>query len=238
MRMFSVDRTRVNRRGRLRLTIGHYLTTVERLWQPPRCVFCGAPGGLVFGMPLDLCEPCKASLPSDVSAAPRSLARSAWVLSPYAYAHPVDHLVRSLKFRGELAPARIAGLLLAEARSQCEERQLPHAIVPVPLHPTRLRLRGFNQSLAIAHFAGRALNIPVDSRVLERCVLTAEQSRLSAELRRKNVTGAFGIRHASVPRSVALIDDVMTTGSTLRAALEVLVGAGCERVEIWTFARA
>lgn len=238
MRMFSVPPVRVNRCGTLSSTIGQFLTTLERVWQPPRCLFCGDLGGERFGIALDLCAVCLASLPRAARAAPPSLRRASCILTPYAYAHPVDHLVRSLKFHGVVAPARIAGLLLAEARSRCEASPFPQSIVPVPLHPTRLRLRGFNQSFAIAKFAGRALGIPVDATSLERRVLTAEQSRLPATMRRRNVAGAFRLRKALVARRVALVDDVMTTGSTLSAALDVLLDAGCENVEVWVVARA
>lgn len=238
MRMFSVAPTHVNRRAGVASTIGHFLTTAERLWQPAQCLFCGASGGERFGMALDLCRLCVASLPPATHAPPPSLARAAVVVAPYAYAHPVDHLVRSLKFRGVVAPARIAGLLLADARSRFEAVPLPRGLIPVPLHPTRLRLRGFNQSFAIAKFAGRALGLPVDATSLERRVLTAEQSRLPAKLRRRNVAGAFQLRKAPIASSIALVDDVMTTGSTLHAALDVLIEAGCERVEVWVVARA
>jgi predicted amidophosphoribosyltransferase len=102
-----------------------------------------------------------------------------------------------------------------------------------------LRSRGYDQALELARPVARALRIPLQARLLVRRRATAPQSERDASARRRNVRGAFQVRvHASVPRYVVLVDDVMTTGATLHAAASALLLAGAERVDAWVCARA
>jgi ComF family protein len=154
----------------------------------------------------------------------------------FKYAYPVDHFIRAVKFRGERVFARVLGELLArEHRSRGWE--LPDCIVPMPLHVERLRERGFNQSLEIARFAAASLGARVECRSLERRIATREQSGLSLEARRKNVRGAFEVVRPLPYGRVALLDDVVTTGSTAMAAVDALEAAGVREVELWAIAR-
>src|SRR5262249_32205775 len=142
----------------------------------------------------------------------------------------------ALKFRGERVFARVLGELLArEHRSRGWD--LPDCIMPMPLHVARLRERGFNQSLEIARFAAASLGARVDSQTLVRRIATREQSGLSLEARRENVRGAFEVVRP-VPRGrIALLDDVVTTGSTAMAAIDALRAAGARQLELWAIAR-
>ena len=154
----------------------------------------------------------------------------------FKYAYPVDHFIRAVKFRGDRVFARVLGELLArEHRSRGWEP--PDCIVPMPLHFTRLRERGFNQALEIARFAASSLGTRVESRSLVRKIATREQSGLSLEVRRKNVRGAFEVVQALPHKRIALLDDVVTTGSTAMAAIDALQAAGAREIELWAIAR-
>jgi ComF family protein len=125
----------------------------------------------------------------------------------------------------------ILGPLLAEFAGQrfSAERLL---VVPVPLHPRRLRERGFNQSLALARHVAKRLKADLDYLSLRRMKYTVPQTGLGKEERQKNVRGAFRLKdNKSVKgRAVLLVDDVATTGSTLNECAGVLRKAGCEKV--------
>jgi ComF family protein len=111
-------------------------------------------------------------------------------------------------------------------------------LVPVPLHPTRLRQRGFNQSQLLAQFAGDMLGVEV-SDALIRTRRTDAQVTLGAEQRKANVAGAFTVKQNIVVAglSIVLIDDVVTTGSTLSACAKALIGAGAISVKAVSLAR-
>lgn len=113
-------------------------------------------------------------------------------------------------------------------------------IVPIPLHRDRLRWRGFNQALPLAHALGRAGTVPVDPFVLARCRPTPPQVGLGAGDRRQNVRGAFVVRdrERARDRSVLLVDDVMTTGATAHECARILRAAGARHVDVVVLARA
>jgi ComF family protein len=196
---------------------------------PPDCCLCGFPGA---SLDLDLCHYCHADLPWDLA--------EAGALTAFRYEHPVDEMVRRLKYRGDFAMGRVLGALLAEVVRQ-RGALLPRLLVPVPLHAARLRERGFNQAAAVARHAGRLLEVPMAAQALCRARDTPSQTSLGVEARALNVRGAFSVVDA--PRwsgvdHVAIVDDVMTTGSTLREARAALLDAGVNRVDLWAVARA
>ncbi|MEJ1966135.1 MAG: ComF family protein [Gammaproteobacteria bacterium] len=211
--------------------------SVLRAVLPPVCCLCRATGQAPG---FDLCEVCVTLLPAlergsawDPVIGHGILGRELFL---YKYEYPVDHFIRALKFRGERAFARVLGELLAREH-RASGMASPDCIVPMPLHASRYRERGFNQAREIARFAARSLAVRVDSRVLVRRLATREQSGLSLEARRENVRGAFEVVSA-VPRGrIALLDDVVTTGSTAMAAAQALVAAGADEVELWAVAR-
>jgi ComF family protein len=139
-------------------------------------------------------------------------------------------LVHALKFRGELALAPLLGSLLsASIPSWSVDR-----VIPVPLSTARLRARGYNQAVEIArHLARGKLDVDV-------CVRHADavpQTELPWDERRRNVRGAFGCRRALTGATVAVVDDVMTTGATLDELALTLKRAGAARVVNWVVAR-
>lgn len=152
------------------------------------------------------------------------------------YREPVTELVRAMKFNGNLTNARILGSLLAEWLVLHAE--MPEAIIPVPVHNRRLRQRGFNQALELARPIGKRLGLDVDTRLCVKSVLTADQVGLAAHERRRNIRGAFSVNGSSPYRHVALVDDVLTTGSTVSEICRVMHRAGIQRIDVWVVARA
>jgi len=199
---------------------------------PPRCCLCGFPGD---ALDLDLCGVCRSDLPWVDEPSPRVVA--------LRFAPPADDLIRQLKYHGVYANARVLGVLLAQA---VDERALPlpRLLVPVPLHMARFRERGFNQAAAIARYAGRMLGIPVAPGVVLRVRDTPSQTSLSVAERHRNAHGAFAVANARARRKlleaghVAIVDDVITTGSTVAELESVFLDAGAKKVDVWAVARA
>jgi len=192
---------------------------------PPVCRLCGNPG-----LPeLDLCLLCHRALPCRPSP---KLFGEGLVLAGFDYGNPVDGLIRHFKFQAQLG----AGRLLARLCEPAFEGSRPMALVPVPMHIRRLRQRGFNQSLELASYWGRRRGLPVLPSGLIRHRDTVMQSTLTSPEREPNVRGAFRAV-MPLPRHVALIDDVFTTGATCRAAREALFAAGVQQVDVWCLAR-
>lgn len=116
---------------------------------------------------------------------------------------------------------------------------LPDMLIPVPLHHIRLIKRGFNQACELAGYTGRVLGIHLLTTGLRRKRNTRAQSGLSRKQRGRNVRGAFYWHGRKRPgRHVALIDDVMTTGTTVSECARVLKRAGAQRVDVWVPTRA
>jgi len=119
-----------------------------------------------------------------------------------------------------------------------ESRPKPEMLLPVPLHPSRLRERGYNQAREIARIWSRDFDIPIDQRALRRVRATPLQSGLSATQRADNVRQAFDYSAKRDYRHVAVVDDIVTTGSTVTEITRLLHRGGVEFVEIWALARA
>lgn len=155
----------------------------------------------------------------------------------FLYGAPVDRLLPRLKFHRDLAAGRLLASCMAEAFATLPR---PDALIAVPLHPSRLRRRGYDQALELARPLARALAIPLLQGPLVRGRATTAQSRLDAAQRQRNVRNAFQTQTRPgqpLPGHVALVDDVMTTGATLRAAAVALRRAGVARVDAWVCAR-
>jgi len=155
----------------------------------------------------------------------------------YRYEHPVDWLVRRMKYGGDIAAARVLGTLLGR-RLHAGHAVHVEALVPVPLHRAREAQRGFNQAIEIARFAAREVGLPVVSNVGRRWRDTTSQAGLDAGGRRENLRGAFDLVRPLRHRRLAIVDDVLTTGSTAEEFARVLKQAGAEWVEVWAVARA
>jgi ComF family protein len=155
----------------------------------------------------------------------------------FRYAAPVDRLIQHLKYHGRLELSRVLGGYLAQHLLALDD-PLPDVMLPVPLHVSRLRHRGYNQSLEIARFVGRELRIPLDRQGARRIRATAPQMELPRDQRWKNMRGAFEVNGAFSGQRVAIVDDVMTSGHTVNALAECLRHIGAKEVRVWVVARA
>jgi ComF family protein len=233
--------------------LNQWLANIQDWLLPRLCPACGDPAG----PGRELCPGCENALPTLLHACPRcampyehpdthgvcgacqkrppAFTRS---IAAYRYAPPIDHFIRELKFHQQLGLAHLLGTRLAQRLQQ--ETRRPDLILPVPLHLTRLRERGYNQALEIARPIARLLDIPLATRSLQRVRATTPQTGMAVAARRKNVRGAFALQPGATLNNlhVALVDDVMTTGSTVRAAAQCLQAAGVRDIEIWVIARA
>ena len=218
-----------------------------RMALPPHCALCAdrTADGL-------LCAPCMNGLPAMPPCCPAcalpgitgtACARCREdpppfrrVFAAHAYGFPVDRLIGALKYGGQLALAAPLGDMLAAAvERHCRVR--PELLLPVPLAAARQRSRGFNQAIEIARVVSRKLGVPM-GRGLVRCVDTAPQAGRTAAQRRQALRGAFGVTMPFHHQRVALVDDVMTTGSTLAEAARCLLAAGVGSVDAFVVARA
>ena len=219
---------------------------------PPRCLLCAGEGadgrdlcvGCRADLPLNICCCARCALPLEHAAERCGIClkreppfASAW--APFRYAHPLDLLEARFKFHRDLAAGRLLSGLMIEAFAERPPAARPERLICVPLHRERLRERGYNQALELARPLAKALRIPLDPEALIRLRNTTAQTGLDAKARRRNLHAAFAVAaNVSLPVHVAILDDVMTTGTTLSECARVLRRAGVERVDVWALARA
>jgi len=222
---------------------------------PQDCQLCGAQSGATL-----LCAGCRDALPVLPACCPQC-AMPAFsgeicgaclkrppqfdaTLAAMRYEFPADHLVLALKFGARLPIASLlADLMLERIHSVhqskiCKnEMPLPDLLIPMPLHRTRLAERGFNQAVEISRHLANHLHRPLMTGAVWRHRDTLPQSELPLPKRRANVRGAFKSHTDFTGRYIAVVDDVMTSGSTLDELARVLKRAGARRVENWIVAR-
>lgn len=156
----------------------------------------------------------------------------------FHYQPPICHFINRLKFHNQLVYGYSLGRLLAQrVRDRHLSMPLPEKLIPMPLHAKRLRERGYNQALIIAKPISQLLHIPIDTTSWQRSRYTVAQSSLPAKQRAKNVVNAFSFTGKQVPHHVAIIDDIMTTGSTISTLSQTLRAHGVTRIEVWCLAR-
>jgi ComF family protein len=155
-------------------------------------------------------------------------------VSAFDYRFPVDRLVGRFKFAADLPAGAYLGEALARAAADADR---PDLLVASPSSAARLRERGFNPALLLANRVGRSLGIPVDGRALAKIRHTPPQAGLDRAARRRNLRGVFAVRRSVRGLHVAVVDDVMTTGSTLAGLAEALRKSGARRVSGWVVAR-
>lgn len=238
---------------RLRLLSTIITGQVNRIAGSEYCVNC-----LATDAADGLCPDCRADLPRNLSACQSCalpLPETAEGLCcgeclkqpppftrariPWRYEFPVNRMISRYKYRGQRHYGRplMAGLAsYLEEDFRAEPHLRPQALIAVPMHPARRRQRGFNQAQDVAEYLGRVLKIPVVSGVVRRTRKTQTQRGLDRSHRLRNLANAFVVEGV-LPASVALVDDVVTTGATARALGSVLLAAGVERLELWALAR-
>ena len=158
-------------------------------------------------------------------------------ISPFHYALPISKFITQLKFHRKLHYGPVLASLLIEKIEQHVEK-LPECIIPVPLHPNRLRQRGFNQAYEIAHPIARKYGLKLDCKSCQRIVSTPPQMEQNKKARQKNIRNAFSVSTEFNYKSVAIVDDVMTTGQTLNELARVLRERGASHIQVWAVARS
>ena len=226
--------------------------SVARWLWPPHCVLCGQPGqqsrDLCVGCEADLllndnvCEHCAEPLPRELSqptlcgACLRHPPTFDACVAPFLYAFPVDRMIQGLKYRRELHCGRVLGELLAGHLSRRQTR--PELVIPMPLALRRYTERGFNQARELALPLCKSLQLNLRSDVVMRTRETREQTALDRKERRENMLNAFALTAPLHAGHVAIVDDVVTTGSTANELAKLLRAAGAEWIEVWAVARA
>ncbi|MEW9891783.1 MAG: phosphoribosyltransferase family protein [Candidatus Symbiodolus clandestinus] len=211
------------------------------------CSFCWPIEWLLEMSPQAYCQRCglpSAQLPPNCGRCLRKPPPWDSLLAVSAYTPPLSGLINQYKFqqRFELAPTLARLLLLrwlATRHSLLSEK--PDLLLPVPLHRWRRWRRGFNQSALITAYLSRWLAIEWQDNLLLRCRATVPQQQLPAAARRRNLTQAFtlaeGVSKSLEGKRVALIDDVVTTGTTVTVLSQLLRRAGVREIQIWTLCR-
>lgn len=198
----------------------------ELPWLDERCRICALP------LPMHglLCGQCSRRRPAFRQ-----------VEAPWHYGFPVDALITRFKHQRQWPLGRLMAQMLGNWLIHRFEEALPRPslLLPVPMATKRLRKRGYNQAQMLAEWIGDHLGIACDSELLVRSRDTPAQQDLSARARRRNLNGAFTINDTAVVkgRHVALVDDVLTTGTTAQTLARLLRQAGAVRVDVYCLAR-
>ncbi|WP_122760822.1 ComF family protein [Pseudomonas viridiflava] len=209
-------------------------------------------------VPAPICVPCEAELPwlgeqceycalplpvlglscGQCSKRPPAFAQ---VVAPWLYEFPIDSLITRFKHNRKWPMGRLLAELCGQFLQHRFDEGLPRpdSLLPVPLANKRLRQRGYNQAAMLAGWLGKQLQLPVDEQHVVRSRETAAQQGLDAKARKRNLRGAFALIDPDWVhgKHLALVDDVLTTGSTAEVIARLLNSAGARRVDVYCLAR-
>lgn len=197
----------------------HLLAGLLDLVAPPVCVACQSP---LVQRSLGFCPACKPLLERVVSSVDDAHHDA------YVYGGPLRDALQRLKYEGATETAPALAALLAEAATPLLGKV--DVVTAVPLHPRRLRQRGFNQSILLARPVARLLSVPLVPSLLRRVIDTPAQVGKGISARQAQLARAFRASARAGDRSLLVVDDVRTTGATLAAAQAALVAAGARQV--------
>lgn len=215
---------------------------------PPRCLICGEESASPFcdscknqinWITLPVCRKC--GLPADASSSRCRNCRSYYSFdfarSAGWHEGNLRDAIHLLKYQGKKRLARPLAEILTEAPST--QNLVGEILIPVPLHPSRYRERGFNQSELVAREFGAIRDIPIDTNILLRSKMTPSQVGRTAQERIQSLQGAFSVKDPSQikEKDIILLDDVFTTGGTASQAARTLHAAGAARVTVLTISR-
>ncbi len=218
----------------------------------PTCIFCDTESyrelDLCFACENDLpalknhCTKCAEPLPEGQDLCGLCLNNSlpeVQIVALFYYQSPIDLLITKLKFGNNLIGAKILGELFAvRLNEHYQNKTKPEIIIPVPLHPDRLRDRGYNQALELSRPIAKKLQIPIDKFCVERIKNTQPQARLVAKERKQNIKQAFFVSQGFSYQHVAVIDDVITTGNTVVELCKSLLRVGVKQIDVWCLAKS
>lgn len=218
------------RQNRSRLLIRQLLNTALNFLFPPQCIECRRRVGSL------LCLECQSKIPP---VAPLREADSPLIerRATAEFGGAIQKAIHAFKYSGQFAYGEVLGQRLVAELKRSDWQ--PTLISAVPLHESRLRERGYNQSALLAEYLAAASNLPFHPQAVARVRETRQQVGLNAKERHANVAGAFQADPALVSgQSIVVVDDVYTTGSTLRACASALLEAGASQVWALTVACA
>lgn len=159
------------------------------------------------------------------------------IIAPLRYEQAMRYLISQFKFHERLVCANLlSDLFIQHIKTRTDFIQAD-LLVPVPLHKLRLRERGFNQALEMSKQFARAFNIPLQRTILYKKQASVAQSSLDFKSRKKNIKNRFGLKHAVTGKHIAIVDDVVTTGSTVNEIAKLLKQNGATYVSVWAIAR-
>lgn len=221
-------------------------TIINRFILPQNCILCGDACGQQ-----PICTGCTADLPfhrtpcCPMCALPTPQAEVCGsclqhpphfdaTVAAMTYDFPADALLRALKYQGRLEIGELLAIALAQ---RLTGHAKPDLVIPMPLHPSRLQERGFNQAAEIGRRVARLSDIPFEAGIALRVRATQPQAGLALKKRRKNLRGAFASAQTLSGKKIAVVDDVMTTGTSLDELAKTLKAAGATQVECWIVAR-
>lgn len=230
----------------MKMVFFQFLQGFAALLYPDTCCACA---GILLKGEQHLCSYCRVSLPKTdfYQFRENQLSRVFWGKIPvetgtalyyYQKGGRVQKLIRQFKYHGNTALGHYLGFLLGQSMQGRGLYQGLDMILPVPLHPWKERKRGFNQSVIIARGISEALPVPCCNHLLVRRQPTSTQTRKSRYKRWENVSLVFDTpdTHALQNKNILLVDDVVTTGSTLEACGDVLLKAGAAKLWVATLA--
>ncbi|MDD2502084.1 MAG: ComF family protein [Geobacter sp.] len=231
---------------------------LQNLLLPPRCPICHEL--VIDAGQLHICADCLAALPKlsspvcsicgipfNGAGTDHPCSRCLQTPPPYVaaraalrYEGACRDLIHRFKYEYKSHLRRPLGLLTAELLADFATQQQPDLLVPVPLHSSRLRRRGFNQAVLLGEVLSRQWQIPLLRQGLKRTRPTTPQVELTLEQRSHNLHNAFSVTDSNAirDRRIMLVDDVFTTGSTLAECARILQQAGCHTVSAVTVAHA
>ncbi|WP_326515485.1 MULTISPECIES: ComF family protein [unclassified Shewanella] len=193
------------------------------LYQQPICQGCGC----TMQLQAKFCGQCMKTLPLSI-------------IAPCSYHQGLGEWIGLMKYQGQFAALPVLSQALVNRILELESLgmlQLPQVLVPVPLHPNRQRKRGFNQAWLIADAIHQQLHIPVVAQGVERILDTKSQAGLTGKQRRQNLSAAFTLTDDFLYQRIALIDDVVTTGTTVKE-IAIMFEQRHIHVQVWCLARA
>lgn len=192
--------------------------------------------------PCEICMRCGINLPNRHPLCGQCLQNPPYFSETHAiweYDALSSHLIQRLKFHEDFS---VLPFLVESFKKRLQvdyqNRPFPESVLPVPLHSFKLFRRGFNQTAEIAKCLAKEFDLHFDNTSLRKIKATKAQSALHIKDRARNLQSAFTVQKSFIPQSVALVDDVMTTGATANEISRVLKQAGVEEVHIWVLARA
>jgi len=159
--------------------------------------------------------------------------------APFLYDAAIRYLIIELKFNKQLLYAHLLATLLAnDIQQHWAQSDLPDFLLPIPLHPHRLRKRGFNQAMEICRVLSKKLHIPILSQQISKVHSTIPQAELSAQQRQDNLKHSFQLKHRLANARFAIVDDVITTGATINEVAQLLQNSGLNQpIYAWACAK-